>query len=89
MVPHAVTLGRVGNAAKILAGMRNNPRDWRIEDLKVVARKYGIAHRQHGTSHVTFRFPERPLVVVPARRPIKPFYVQQFLSLVDSITIEP
>lgn len=78
----------MGNAAKILAGMRSNPRDWRIEDLKTVARKYGIAHRQHGTSHVTFRFPERPLVVVPARRPIKPPYIRQFLALVDSLEAE-
>jgi len=79
----------VGNAAKILAGMRVNPRDWRIEDLKTVARKYGITHRQHGTSHVTFRFLEKPLVVVPARRPIKPPYVRQFVALVDSLKVEP
>ena len=69
--------------------MRSNPRDWRIEDLKIVARKYGIAHRQQGTSHVTFRFPEKRLVVVPARRPIKPPYIRQFLSLVDSLKVEP
>jgi hypothetical protein len=77
--------GLVGNAAKILAGMRVNPRDWRIEDLKTVARKYGIAHRQHGTS----RFQEKPLVVVPARRPIKPPYIRQFVALVDSLKVEP
>jgi hypothetical protein len=79
----------VGNAAKILAGMRINPRDWRIEDLKTVARKYGIVHRQHGTSHVTFRASEGPLVVVPARRPIKPLYIRQFLALVDGLKVEP
>ena len=78
----------MGNAAKILAGMRNNPQDWRIEDLKIIARKDGIAHRQHGTSHVTFRLPERALVVVPARRPIKPPYIRQFLALVDSLKVE-
>ena len=83
------TIPLVGNAAKILAGMRSNPQDWRIEDLKIVARKYGIAHRQHGTSHVTFRFPERPLVVVPARRPIKPPYIRQFVALIDSLKVEP
>jgi hypothetical protein len=31
--------------------MRNNPRDWRIEDLKVLANHYGINHDQTG-SHV-------------------------------------
>ena len=59
---------RVGPAAKILAGMSCQSSGWRIEDLKIVARKYDLADRQHGTSHVTFRFPERPLVVMPARR---------------------
>ena len=29
------TINRVSNARKILAGMRNNPRNWRIEDLEV------------------------------------------------------
>jgi hypothetical protein len=78
----------VGNAAKILAGMRSNPRDCRIEDLKIVARKYGIDHRQHGTAHVTFRYPGKALVVVPARRPIKAPYIRQFLALIDSLKVE-
>ena len=82
------TIELVGNAAKILAGMRSNPRDWRIEDLKTVARKYGIDYRQHGTSHVTFRYPGNPIVVVPARRPIKPPYIRQFLALIDTLKVE-
>lgn len=65
--------------------MRNNPRDWRIEDLKAVARHYGISNRQHGTSHVIFRYPGKPLVVAPARRPIKPPYIRQFLALIESM----
>jgi len=75
----------LSNAAKILEAMRNNPRDWRIEDLKVVAGRYGISHRQKGTSHVVFWYPGEPVVAVPARRPIKPPYIRQFLSLVDSL----
>jgi len=31
----------VSNAKKILEGMRRNARNWRIEDLKVVARRFG------------------------------------------------
>jgi hypothetical protein len=43
---------------KLLAAMRRNPSaDWRIEQLKAIADRYGIAHRQPGTSHVTFRPP--------------------------------
>jgi hypothetical protein len=74
----------VANAAKILSGMRNNPRDWRIEDLKAVAGHIGIAFRQHGTSHVGFRFPAGTLPV-PAARPIQPVYIRQFVAQVDDL----
>ena len=72
----------MANAAKILAGMRSNPLDWRIEDLKVVAHRLGIEYRQHGTSHVTFRC-DVGILSVPAARPIKPIYIRRFLALVD------
>ena len=39
---------------KLLTRMRNNPRDWAIDDLKALASRYGIDWRQPGTSHVTF-----------------------------------
>ncbi len=65
--------------------MRNNPRDWRIEDLKVLADRFGIAYRQHGTSHVTFRHSDPGIhLSVPAARPIKPVYIRRFLALIDA-----
>jgi hypothetical protein len=75
----------VSNAAKILAGMRRNPRDWRVEDLKVLANSLGIDHDQGGTSHVVFRHPQAGRLSVPAKRPIKPLYVRLFLELVDKL----
>jgi hypothetical protein len=72
----------VSNAAKLLAKMRRSPRDWRIEDLKVVANNVGIGHDQHGTSHVVFRSASGKLAV-PAHRPIKPVYVRLFVEFVD------
>ena len=63
--------------------MRNNPRDWRIEDLKTVADRFGILYRQHRTSHVTFRSPAGSMVTVPVRRPIKAVYIKQFLRLIE------
>jgi len=73
----------VSNAAKLMARMRRNPRDWRIEDLKVVADRLGIDHDQHGTSHVVFRHAKAGRLSVPADRPIKPVYVRLFVELVD------
>jgi hypothetical protein len=72
--------------AKLLEAMRNNPRDWRIEDLLVVAKQFGIECRNNGGSHHVFGFPGSEMdVTLPAHRPIKPVYVRQFLLLVDSV----
>ena len=74
----------VSTHEKILARMRNNPRDWRIDDLKTVANRFGIDWRNEGGSHHVFSFPDvEDDVCVPAHRPIKPVYVRQFVALVD------
>lgn len=71
---------------KILDAMRNNPRDWRIDDLLVVARQFDIECRSSGGSHHVFGFPNIEMdVTVPAHRPIKPVYIRQFLLLVDAV----
>jgi len=75
----------VSNAAKLIARMRRNPRDWRIEDLKVIADRLGIDHDQHGTSHVVFRHAKAGRLSVPADRPIKAVYVRLFVDLVDRV----
>ncbi len=71
---------------KIVAKMRGNPRDWRMESLEVVAKNMGMKVRKSGGSHVVFLHRESELVVtVPAKRPIKPIYITKFLALVDDI----
>lgn len=69
---------------KLLARMRNNPRDWRIDDLKLVANRLGIDWRNEGGSHHVFSYPGvEEDVCVPAHRPIKPVYVRQFVELAN------
>ncbi|MDQ7831911.1 MAG: type II toxin-antitoxin system HicA family toxin [Desulfovibrionaceae bacterium] len=75
----------MGTADKNLARMRQNPRDWRIEDLKAIADRLGIAYRQQGTSHVTFRHPSSAKVTVPAHRPILPISIKLFLAMIDAV----
>lgn len=75
----------MSQAEKLLARMRRNPRDWTIDDLKVLARRHGLDWRQPGTSHVTFSFPGMEPLTVPAHKPIKPVYVTRFLGLIDAI----
>jgi hypothetical protein len=62
----------VASAEKILQRMRNNPSDWRIEDLKAVADRYCIAYAQSASSHLTFRHAAAGRVTVPVRIPVKP-----------------
>ena len=75
----------MANAAKILRKMRNNPRDWRMDDLRALANHYEIEHDQPGTSHVTFRHVKAGRLTVPADRPVQPVYVRRF---VDSVKEE-
>lgn len=72
---------------KLLARMRANPRDWRIEDLESLARHFGCSVRKPGGSHVIFFHPGSPeMLSVPARRPIKPVYVRRFVSMIEQLT---
>jgi hypothetical protein len=70
---------------KILAKMRNNPKDWTIDNLKTLAQRSGIDWRQPGTSHVTFSYPGIEPLTVPSHKPIKPIYVKRFLDLIDRV----
>lgn len=72
-------------ADKIIERMRNNPRDWSIDNLKTLASRNGVDWRQPGTSHVTFSYPGLVPLTVPSHKPIKPIYVKRFLELIDRI----
>ena len=73
----------MSSVSKLLAHMRRNPRDWRIEDLKTIANSKGIDHEQNATSHVVFRHPVAGKLSVAAHRPIKPLYVRLFVDFAD------
>jgi len=71
---------------KKLAAMRENPRDWSLDDLQSVSARIGIDCRKPGGSHVTFSHPAiEEIVTVPAARPVKPFYVRQLLKMIDQV----
>lgn len=73
-------------ADKTFERMRNNPRDWRIDDLLSVAGRFGIQVRNSGGSHHVFTCTgSGESICVPAHRPIKPVYVKQFVAMIDSI----
>lgn len=79
----------MSRARKLLNQMRANPRDWRIDSLETIARRYGIEVRKTGGSHFVFMHPDSEIAVtIPFKRPIKPVYITQFLALLDDISHE-
>ena len=68
---------------KLLEKMKNNPKDWNIDQLKKLAVRYSIEWRQNGTSHVQFVRQDGITLTVPAHRPIKPIYILKFLDLIE------
>jgi hypothetical protein len=77
----------VGAIEKTLAKMRRNQAGWLIEDLQRIAEGNDVEWRRpgHGGSHVIFAAAGvREIVSVPSKRPIKPVYIKQFLTLIDA-----
>jgi hypothetical protein len=78
----------VTKSDKTLGKMRRNPRDWRIEDLENIARRVGLEVRKPGGSHaIFFHVRTGRQLSVPAKRPIKPFYIEAFINLLDEIGV--
>jgi hypothetical protein len=74
----------MNTATKLLEAMRHNPRDWRIEQLKTVAKEFGLSIRNRGGSHNVFEYPGvTENLCVPVHRPIKPVYIRAFVALCD------
>ncbi len=81
----------MSSTEKKIDAMRANPKaDWHIGDFEAVARALGMSVRKGGGSHVVFSHPcSRTRVTIPARRPIKPVYVREFIAFVDEIREQP
>ncbi|HEX8417495.1 MAG TPA: type II toxin-antitoxin system HicA family toxin [Methylobacterium sp.] len=78
----------MSQAVKRLEAMRRNPvGDWRISDIEVVSRAFGI-HCVSPTrgSHYDLSHPTLPrILTIPARKPVKAAYIRDFVSFVDAV----
>ena len=86
VIPNTVSLLAVAGG-RALQKMRKNRLGWRIEELQAVAEENCVEWRRpgHGGSHVIFSAPGvREIVSAPAKRPIKPVYIKQFVALIDA-----
>ncbi len=71
---------------KLLRQMRNNPRDWRMDDIERIANHYGLQCRKASGSHVTFTHSTLwEILTIPARKPIKPIYIKRLLKMIEEL----
>ena len=68
---------------KLLEKMRSNSSDWVISDLERIASHFNIDVRQGKGSHVYFTFRSGLTLSVPAKKPIKSFYIEAFLEALE------
>ena len=71
----------------MLARMRANPRDWRIEDVEALCRSFGLEFdRPPAGSHYGVSDPTQVAhLTVPFARPIKPVYIRHLVRFVDAV----
>ena len=86
MVPYSVPYSRV-QCQEDPCGDAEECRNWRIEDLEVVARRFGVDVDSQGGAELdaTFRHPRAGRTTVPKRIPIKPWYVRDFLEFISKL----
>ncbi|MBF0131230.1 MAG: type II toxin-antitoxin system HicA family toxin [Magnetococcales bacterium] len=74
----------MAKADKIIQKMRNNPRDWRIEDIQAIAQRYGMDIRNPRGSHVIVTHPHlTEALSIPAHKPVKPVYVRKLVAMIE------
>ncbi len=74
---------------KRLGEMRVNPAgDWRIDDVRVVCREFGIdllAPRSGGSHYKVTHRSQHDILSIPARRPIKAVYIRRLVEFVEAV----
>lgn len=72
---------------KLLERMRGNPRDWRIEDVRILCSAFGLdLDAPPGGSHYGVSDPTQAQhLTVPFARPIKPVYIRRLVRYVDAV----
>ncbi len=77
----------MSNADKLLERMRNNPRDWRIEDIITVCNANGIdcTPPRKGSHYKVKHANVIEILTVPAHKPIKPVYIRDLVRFIDAL----
>jgi predicted RNA binding protein YcfA (HicA-like mRNA interferase family) len=70
--------------AKLLAAMKNNPKNVEFEDIKKLLEDNGYACSNSGSSHYVFRKSGFDHITIPRAKPIKAIYVKQAIEILES-----
>lgn len=75
----------MSKAAKLFAQMQSNPRgDWTPDNVKTIAKAFGITLRQRGTSHAVLTNSLGHHLTIPMHKPIKPVYITRLIELIEA-----
>lgn len=69
---------------KLIASMKNNPKDVSFEDLHKYLTMHGAVCREGKGSHYYFTLNDKVLSV-PRKKPVKAIYVKQAIEMVEGI----
>ena len=74
----------LGNQKRLEQMARNPKGDWTVDDIQTVCRDNGLMCEQGGGAHWKISSPYNfdEILMVPARTPIKPFYIRAFVGFV-------
>ncbi len=77
----------MASADKLLAAMRANSRDWRIEDVVNVCRANGAdcTPPRNGSHYKVKHADMAAILTFPAHRPIKPIYIRELVRFIDAM----
>ena len=78
----------VARGEKLLQRMRDNPRDWRIEDVEAVCAAFGVVCTppRKGSHYKVKHETQAQILTIPAHRPIKAVYIQDLVRFLDAVT---
>jgi len=71
----------------LLAEMRANPRDWRLQDVERLCGTHGISCTApaKGSHYKVKHSTQVEILTIPRDRPIKPVYIRKLVSFVDRV----
>ena len=71
---------------KLIAKLRNNPRDTNIAMLTKILDKFGLEYVWGKGDHLNVKHPTVDYILtIPAHKPIKPIYIIKLLNMIDEI----